>query len=791
MNGRKFIPVLLILLLTGGSLIFHYQQAIFSANTTVMGDSMDGLKNYFTPWYHVAHDESYFWFDGMNYPHGEHPVFADAQPLVSNLIRFVSRNIVDISDYTLGILNLLLFGGVLWSAWLIFLILKRFRVEAVFAAISASVIVLLAPQMLKLTGHYALGYAFAVPLIWYLSLRFFEQPGWKSSLLIAGAAFLLAWIHPYYLMISAVFLTALALFHWLFQKNKLSLPKRFLHLAVQVILPGLAFGLLLKLTDPVTDRPGNPYGFEEYIATWRTVFLPYAIPWLDWVKRFQTDIEQNWEGVAYVGIAGVFAFLLFWFRVGRRIVRRLMGGRLPGRRMGWISRQPLVAVSVGAGLLVLLFACGFPFSYKPELMTDLFPPIKQFRSLGRFAWVFYYTWTVFTFYLLWLSVRYHRIHKRKILAYSIAGLVFALCFAEGLGYNQALAGRINRVIRPQMVHDGKDSPWISLINPEKYSAIIALPFFHEGSENFTTDNAVSYAVAFETSVKTGLPLLNVMMSRSSLSHTWSLFQLTTSPYRPLEILSSITDKRPILAVRMGNFRIYDEEYLQPRKPFLYRDKDVSVYEIDFASLQKEMLCDPPPATDTLIKLKGELFSEQAGTVFFAEDFEEGDAEGIAGTKGKTILLKDNNELFKGKLDGLHAGDTLILSLWMKLKGDRLAHTMFGWEEHGQDGGNVSWSYPATNKFMRVMDGDWALCEREVVVQNPDHELMVNVTRWKRKPPELVIDQFLIRKKGDLIFRMQNDRIIEVNNRDQQGARITDEKNRSWLKEISRCSVRNF
>lgn len=791
MNGRKLIPVVLLLLLTGGSLGFHYHQAIFSANTTVMGDSMDGLKNYYTPWYHVAHDESYFWFDGMNYPHGEHPVFADAQPLVSNLIRFVSRNIVDISDYTLGILNLLMFGGILWSAWLIYLILKRFRVEAIFAAISASVIALLAPQMLKITGHYALGYAFAVPLIWYLVLRFFEKPTWKSSLLIAAAVFLLAWIHPYYLMISAVFLTALALFHWLFQKKSLSLGKRILHFVIQVILPGLAFGLLLKLTDPVTDRPGNPYGFEEYIATWRTVFLPYAIPWLDWVKRFQTDLEQNWEGVAYVGMSGVFAFLLFWFRVGRRVIGKFMGRRLPGRRMGWISGQPLVAVSVGAGLLVLLFACGFPFSYKPELMTDLFPPIKQFRSLGRFAWVFYYTWSVFTFYLLWLAVRYHRIHRRKTLAYSIAGLVFALCFAEGLGYNQALAGRVRRVIRPKMVHDGQDSPWISRINPEKYSAIVALPFFHEGSENFTTDNAVSYAVAFETSVKTGLPLLNVMMSRSSLGHTWSLFQMTTNPYRPLEILNSITDPRPILAVRMGTFRIYDEDYLQPREPFLYKDKGVSVYELDLANLQKELLCDSPPAVDTVIRLKDNLFTDSPETVFWAEDFEDGDTDGIAGTKGKTILLKDNNELFKGRLEGVQAGDTLVLSLWVKLKGDRLAHTMFGWEEHGPDGGNVTWSYPASNKFMKVMDGEWALCEREVVVQNPENELMVNVTRWKRKPPELVIDQFLIRKKGDLIFRLDIDERVEVNNRDHQGARIVEEADRKWLKEIRNCSGRRF
>ncbi|MEM6773176.1 MAG: hypothetical protein AAF597_21565, partial [Bacteroidota bacterium] len=165
---KSRLSAVLVLLLTGVGLLLHYHRVVFSPNTVVTGATMDGLKNYYTPWYHVAHDDAYFWFEGMNYPYGEQPVFADAQPLLSNIIRFVSRNLVDVSDYTVGILNLALFFGLMWAAWLLFLILKRFRVEPVLAAVAASALTLLSPQMLKITGHYALGYAFVVPLVWYL-----------------------------------------------------------------------------------------------------------------------------------------------------------------------------------------------------------------------------------------------------------------------------------------------------------------------------------------------------------------------------------------------------------------------------------------------------------------------------------------------------------------------------------------------------------------------------------------------------------------------------------------------
>src|SRR5512133_2457621 len=58
--------------------------------------------------YHIRYDTSYMRCNSMNYPYGEHVFFTNNQPLFSNTVKFISKNIFDISGYTLGMLNFLM-----------------------------------------------------------------------------------------------------------------------------------------------------------------------------------------------------------------------------------------------------------------------------------------------------------------------------------------------------------------------------------------------------------------------------------------------------------------------------------------------------------------------------------------------------------------------------------------------------------------------------------------------------------------------------------------------------------
>jgi hypothetical protein len=777
-KSRLYPTVALLLLLLSGVLLF-YHQVIFAPNTTFMGGSQDAQKNYYTPWYHAKFDSSFTWFQGMNYPYGEHLVFADGQPLLSNTVK-----VLGLADQTVGTINLALILSLFPAAWLLFRILLRWKMNDWYAVIAAVAITMLSPQLLKFNGHFALGYTFAVPLIWHLALRWWERPSVQRSLHLTAAVFLLGWLHPYYVMISAIFLTAFWLFYTLLEWKRLPLLQKGLHFGLQVILPVLLFFLALKLTDPVTDRPSNPYGFDEYYATWRTVFFPYAIVWLEKIVRgFQTEGEQNWEGIAYVGLIGGLSFVGFWisgivrffkglFRGGLRL-QGLRGKMRQGHFIGGVEDDRLrnmITVSVLAGLVVGIFSCGFPFAIKPELMTDIFPPIKQFRSLGRFSWAFYYVWMTFSFFLLWQVYQWLVRKQLRVVGISLLVVMAGWTIFEGIGLNEGVRRRTSFVKReflksdaPGMVPGYAASPWIAKILPEKYSAFVVLPYFHIGSENFRSNEPAAHA-AFETSLRTGLPMTDVMMSRTSFSQTWAQMQVATEPAVPLEILRHFKDPRPLLALRFAHASEFDGPYLQRYGEPIYAEGGIEFYEIDLAARQKELLAIAPVIPDSLIEVEPSLWLTKADTNLFFTDFETtGEGQGYRSSKGKTVKLNENNIIFEQHFN-CKPMDTFIVSIWVKLRSDVLPHAAMGWEQIDSTFEGKGWDYLSFNAYIKRFEGEWALCEREVVVKDPAYNLKVNVTRWRRKPPLLTVDNLLIRPKGIDVYRIENGKLVWRNNR---------------------------
>src|SRR5512133_3414906 len=71
-------------------------------NRVCFANGGDGMQSYINMDYHIRVDTNYTRCNSMNYPYGEHVFFTNAQPLISNTIKFISQNIVDMSEYTLG-----------------------------------------------------------------------------------------------------------------------------------------------------------------------------------------------------------------------------------------------------------------------------------------------------------------------------------------------------------------------------------------------------------------------------------------------------------------------------------------------------------------------------------------------------------------------------------------------------------------------------------------------------------------------------------------------------------------
>jgi hypothetical protein len=742
--------LLLPMLISIGAL-FH--GTLRHPNSTFFGQQEDALKNYYTPWYHAKHDSSWHWFEGMNYPYGDHIIFADAQPLLSNAIRAVGKVAPAVPDQTVAIMNLLMLAQILVAGYCLWRILLRWQVEAHFAALGAAAIALLSPQLLRMTGHYALSYAFLLPLLWLLLLRAQERPQALREGLVGLCLFLAAWLHPYYLMIGGIFLTCMQALHLFSGTGKSAWRVHLRSFVLQVLLPGLLFFALLKLTDPVTDRPANPSGIATYIATWRSICLPIANPLFDtWTQPLLSPGDKTWEGIAYIGLSGSIGLLLLLPATALRLLRHRRSGWRQALRRSLPSRHRHIGLAVAAALLLLAFSMGFPFAIKPDLLTDLFPPIKQFRSLGRFAWLFYTLWMVYLVYALY---RLHRLWRgrRRVLAYLLPGIALLSLFGEGIGHLYGV--RLKQSTTVPAMAAGQPIPWLDGIPTSGYAALLALPWFHAGGENMVTTDFRNCGAAFAASLRTGLPLLNVMMSRTSVSQTWDQFQLATEPAQPLALLAKLTDPRPLLAMRSGLRDTFDGAYFRFGMPPGSALADgPQCYALDLRAAAAALL---PPVADTLADTQ-----RTVGHVRRSFD-QDGDAPGIYATQGKRLRLRDNNFLYQDKLPQLIPNTPYTISLWAQIREDGLPLTKFGVEVHDAQGATLLWSYPTLNGFVRRIEGDWALCERQVTIADPSHRLSVNITRWSRSPEAIVVDELSIHPSAETdMHRTAEGRLLRNN-----------------------------
>ncbi len=506
--------------------------------------------------------------------------------------------------------------------------------------------------------------------------------------------------------------------------------------------------------------------------------MPVALPLLkNFIPNaFMKSVQENWEGLSYIGLAAGILLVGFLIRttvnLGKHLIHRKKTAfqLVPGKDISDETRT-LIAASVLAGLAMGIFACGFPFAIKPERMTELFPPIKQFRSLGRFAWGFYFTWVTFSFFLIWQIMQWLRRKKRIALGMALGVVVASWTLFEGGALNDGVRTRIWVVKlmtyldgEPGMIPGMKKSPWMESIQPEKYSAIIALPYYHDGSENFRANLPNASKYAFEASIRTGLPMLNVMMSRSSLSQTWSLLQLVTEPNSPLEILDQLKDPRPILAMRFGSSKEFDGPYMQPVGPLLYALDTIQFYALDLRALQASLLQKATVVPNNLLEGPNGLKTSHPDSGMLWFDYEnDGNGPGYHSSKGNTVRLKDNNLIHDGPLQ-YAPKDTLLVSLWLKMRADRLPLTQLGFEELSKTETHA-WDYLSLHNNIQRLDGEWALCEREIVLTDPAvNTIRLNVTTWKRRPPEITFDNVLVRKKGTDVYKFENGIPVWKNNR---------------------------
>ena len=707
-----------------GDLLWHPNHYLFATGG-------DGLKNYFTAAWYVRYD-NWLHFTGMNYPFGEHITYTDAQPLLAYVLRGLDRIGLSMDGRVPGVMNLLMMGSLIPAAMLIRRIGQHYGLPLWLAVWVALVLAFLSPQIHRWQGHYALGYACFVPLVWWLTIRMGQAgPGrrWRLAgwLMLAVAAF--GMLHLYYLLIGLVMLCAYA--------GVLGLARpRMIATSVRAACAGLGAFLMVYLfihfTDPITDRTEAPFGFIYYRASLKTVFYANWTPFLKVLKPWGNFPPEQMEGLGYVGVPGILALPgllllgLLWVR-NRRVFSAGIGSGVSGDLMIWVLG------SIG----VLLFSMALPFRLGLEHWLDYVSPLKQFRSPGRLVFVFYHVWTLMTavigyqFFLLLKQKGWIRLAWLGMLVlmgiWSIEGAMNVRRFQQTVSEPNVLAE-----------HRFDENLKAAGYKPTDFQALLTLPFYHMGSEKLYIDKGQgSLTWGMQAAYQTGIPMLNVMMSRTSLSQTLATTSLV-SRYGPEASMLAQLDERPVLLLINGQGQdarlTKREQALLDAADLVYRGPDYTLWSLLPAQFDqgKEPLTDPA--------------MEQEG-VLFSDDFESGTETGLFGRaafleNGPWVLATvpvEISEAIPQDSNLLPLDSVIEVSLWTKAftESSSFPDILLEWLDTADQ---VLWGgYIITKQSIDVQPG-WVQAHRKLETMPEATQLRITAEgQW------ICVDGLLVRK----------------------------------------------
>lgn len=500
-----------LLILPAIFICWMFPQLVFHPNDILLVGEGDGLKAYFSFFYHTHYDDSFLHFNGMNFPHGEHYLFTDGFPLLAWLVQALPF----LKPYGIALIHMSLIVSLWLTPLFIYLILKKFKTETWIALLGAFSLFLLQPQFPRLFSHLSLAYSLFFPLSWYILIRCKEDLSnmkWMSISILNQ----LFWyfMHPYLGFIITLFYGL----DWIFQQFQKESWKKRLSNFIPIVTPVIVMQLFLKLTDHITDRPENPYGFFEYQAHWKSIFVPPKGSFHRWLETFITFKEVQWEGQTYLGYLSILMLIIGFIMVIPHVRNRF-------RSLNILHRTSFFYF-IGASILLIL-SFGFPFNGNPNWL-DLVPFLKQFRALGRFSWPFYYVAGVFGIVLL--SHLYLRLSKKNqrtsYFAAAVVSLLIGLQFVESwnlLSIPETYSPNLFQL--KNLTSEQKQLTSKCRNGKNQYDAILPIPWFHVGSETYgkeASKEALLYS--FLISAHTGIPINAVMMGRTSQEQTIQYFQ---------------------------------------------------------------------------------------------------------------------------------------------------------------------------------------------------------------------------------------------------------------------------
>ena len=722
-------------------------------NSRVIEAWGDGYKSYHAYRYHIRYDSTLTHFGGMNYPYGEHAIPGDTQPLLSNTVKLLMRLGVPADRYDYALFHGVLLLGLWLCGFFLWLIFRALGLPALLAAAAAVGGCFLSPQIERIAAHFGLGHPELIPLLSYLLLRFHRQPHWRWSLGIGIVVWAYSLLHFYFFAIAAFFIFGFMLLRWLYQRDWQQTPQYLLQGSLQLLLPLLFFYFWLYHNDPISDRTQEPWGFFVYKATPEGIYSSMAQPHWQWFAANIKPLEAvGFEGKAYIGLAALLGTL------------GVLLGFLWKKKTA--SRRPAAAEASDTGYLlplglsgglILLFSLGLPFVWPgKESWLEWAGPIRQFRSIGRFAWVFFYTANIVA-----LTALYRWSLAGGMRAAVRTSLLLVLLL-EAWYFTRSVDLRLDTI---EEYAPGSMFTDIDSLDFRRYQAILPVPYYNIGSDNYWWQLSGFIGQKTQTlSMQTGLPLTGAMLTRTSLGQTVNQLQLVLEPYRQPAIIGDMPSDKPLLMA-------WDEERLQGQRHryehlldgarLVYSKPPLFLYELPLNSYQQRI----DRRLDSLQLLAADASrggqadgwsSPDSNAVYIYNAFDQQPQQKFyRGGGALRARMADETVVLEAALTGLDSLQPIAFSVWMWLLADRHPRTdMILLELDPVSGAERARHQLQTREAVTTFDNNgWGLLEWTVSPLATDSRWKWIFTNPSLRDESLWLDELLVRPASQTMLHV--------------------------------------
>ncbi len=566
-------------------LCFFYSKILINPNAYLFTAGGDGLKTYYNFASHVKNDTSYLQLNQMSYPYGETLLMEDSLPFFSTTLKVVASVFPFVTNYLVGILNLMLLFSIAIAALFVYKLFIHFKLPPLISAICANAVCFLSAQILLLNplGHLGLSFICFFPIGWYLLIKFFtSNKKIKWSLVIALNILIWTYVHVYLGFIILVFTFFTYFFKSLYNlKKAFKSPINYVCLFIQIGLPIVIILALSKLGNTHNDRIDMPF-LTTNTSSWLSVFVPLISPLkpvYQFILHTNYTPQQFWCEVGnYVGIVcnlfiivGAYVLALSFIKKSKIKITNYF----PSNTLAYIL----------SAVVLLLFSMAIPLKYLPENLINKLPLIKQFSNLGRFAWAFYYVMAVFSF-VFFYNLMFHK-KVGKIIFY---GLIF-LCFFEGFAYHTKLSTELIKATNSfNKDYLSANQKCLANMNSQNFQALLPIPYyfrfnipFQKNSEG--ADNSICSSMI--ASYHSALPIMSTYLSRPSVSESMAIFkQLMPYPYQKMipQLIANGKDIAVLLKQDYINFLNDNEKEIIEKCILLFKNNEYLIYNLSINNL---------------------------------------------------------------------------------------------------------------------------------------------------------------------------------------------------------------